>query len=233
MGSDMNLIYTLTYTIAALFLLGSCTTFHSSSSRELLPKKESMAESRIPANRLAKITTATTQEDLGEDEDLESELPHLLQDPNNLQVPQTVSEQEQKNLSEKFYFDWPVDDARMTRGFLPKKRRPHWGLDLAAPKGTPIFSAHKGTVIYAGKEFHGYGKMVLVESGHGWATLYAHLDKIMVSEGQSISQGDVVGAMGRTGRATGVHLHFEIRKDLGPVDPLPLLPDGEKIAQRG
>ena len=121
-------------------------------------------------------------------------------------------------------FDWPVDSARMTRGFLPKKRRPHLGIDLAAPKGTPILAAQAGTVIYAGREFRGYGKMVLIESGEGWATLYAHFDKILISEGQKVRKGEVIGAMGRTGRATGVHLHFEIRHNRGPVDPLPLLP---------
>lgn len=128
-------------------------------------------------------------------------------------------------------FDWPVDSARMTRGFLPHKKRPHLGLDLAAPRGTPILGARSGTVIYTGREFRGFGKMILVESGDGWATLYAHLDKILVSEGQRIRQGEVLGAMGRTGRATGVHLHFEIRKDRGPVDPLPLLPMAGKVAQ--
>ncbi|WP_413574456.1 M23 family metallopeptidase [Bdellovibrio sp. HCB290] len=122
-------------------------------------------------------------------------------------------------------FDWPVDSARMTRGFLPNKRRPHLGIDLAAPKGTPILAAQGGTIIYAGREFKGYGKMVLIESGDGWATLYAHFDKILVSEGQRVRKGEVIGAMGRTGRATGVHLHFEIRKNRGPIDPLPLLPD--------
>jgi murein DD-endopeptidase MepM/ murein hydrolase activator NlpD len=127
-------------------------------------------------------------------------------------------------------FDWPVDDARMTRGFLPKKRRPHLGIDLAAKRGTPILAAQGGLVVYTGREFRGYGKMVLIESGKGWATLYAHMDKIVVQEGQKISQGQIIGAMGRTGRATGVHLHFEIRKDRGPIDPLPLLPNGHKVA---
>jgi len=128
-------------------------------------------------------------------------------------------------------FDWPVDDARMTRGYLPYKRRPHLGIDLASKKNTPILAAQGGTVIYTGREFRGYGRMVLIESGKGWATLYAHMEKILVQEGQVVSQGQIVGAMGRTGRATGVHLHFEIRKDKGPIDPLPLLPNGNKIAQ--
>ncbi len=127
-------------------------------------------------------------------------------------------------------FDWPVDDARMTRGFLPNKRKPHLGLDLAAPKGTPILASKGGMVIYVGREFRGFGKMILIESGDGWATLYAHLDSILVAEGKKVRQGEVLGAMGRTGRATGVHLHFEIRKDRGPVDPLPLLPNGNRVA---
>lgn len=136
----------------------------------------------------------------------------------------TVSSDQAPYIEQAITFDWPVDSARMTRGFLPNKRRPHLGIDLAAPKGTPILASQGGTVIYAGREFRGYGKMVLVESGDGWATLYAHFDKILVAEGQKVHQGEVIGAMGRTGRATGVHLHFEIRKNRGPIDPLPLLP---------
>ena len=135
--------------------------------------------------------------------------------------------------TQSYLFDWPVDDARLTRGYLPHKRgRPHLGLDLAAPRGTPILASKKGTVIYTGREFKGFGKMVMIESGDGWATLYAHLDNIFVAEGQVVTMGEVIGAMGRTGRATGVHLHFEIRKISGPVDPLPLLPNGEEIARK-
>ncbi|MBX3034307.1 MAG: M23 family metallopeptidase [Bdellovibrionaceae bacterium] len=133
--------------------------------------------------------------------------------------------------SHDFLFDWPVDSARMTRGFLPHKRRPHMGLDLAAPKGTPILAARSGTVIYKGREFRGFGQMILIESGDGWATLYAHLDKIMVVQGQRITIGQIIGGMGRTGRATGVHLHFEIRRDRRPVDPLSYLPGGRRLAR--
>lgn len=126
-------------------------------------------------------------------------------------------------------FDWPVDEARMTRGFFLKdprghSRRPHFGIDLAAPKKTPIYAAHNGTVIYVGREFRGFGRMIMIEGKGGWATLYAHLSKARVKEGQSVRQGDLIGDMGRTGRATGVHLHFEIRKQSGPVDPMLFLP---------
>lgn len=69
--------------------------------------------------------------------------------------------------NQKPYFNWPVDSARMTRGFLPNRRRPHLGIDLAAPKNTPIFAAHDGVVIYAGKDFRGYGRMVMIEGKKG------------------------------------------------------------------
>ncbi len=144
--------------------------------------------------------------------------------------PQFQGSIKRTQASDKMRFDWPVDRARLSRGFLPNKKRPHLGIDLAGPKGTPILSAQSGSVVYAGRDFRGFGKMVLIESGHGWATIYAHLDKITVREGQQVAQGELLGTMGRSGHATGVHLHFEIRKDKGPVDPLPLLPSGRSIA---
>ena len=138
-----------------------------------------------------------------------------------------------KKMKPRFQFDWPVWEARMTRGFLPhgtkKRKRPHKGIDLAAPRGTAVMASHDGKVIYTGKGFKGYGKMIMIESPNGWATLYGHLDKIIVSEGVNLRQGEVIGALGNTGRSSGPHLHFEIRKLDGPVDPLPLLPAGEAL----
>lgn len=135
-------------------------------------------------------------------------------------------------------FDWPVWEARMTRGFLPrgtkKRRRPHKGIDLAATRGSAVMASHDSIVIYTGSGFKGYGKMVMLEStdprtGKNWASLYGHLDKILVYEGKKIKQGEVVGALGNTGRSSGPHLHFEIRQLNGPIDPLPLLPAGEAL----
>lgn len=147
------------------------------------------------------------------------------QDKNSLTKPKTKRK--------KFQFDWPVWEARMTRGFLPKvakkRKRPHKGIDLAAPRGTAVMASHDGTIIYTGKGFKGYGKMIMIESPDGWATLYGHLDKIIVHEGAKIKQGEVIGALGNTGRSSGPHLHFEIRKLDGPIDPLPLLPAGEAL----
>jgi len=122
-------------------------------------------------------------------------------------------------------FDWPVEDARMSRGFLLGKRW-HYGLDLAAKKGTPILASEGGVVIYVGRGFSGYGKLIVIEHNETWATLYSHLNKFSVSEGQRVTRGQKIGEMGRTGRASGVHLHFEIRYNRQPVNPLMYLPQG-------
>lgn len=123
-------------------------------------------------------------------------------------------------------FDWPVDEARMTRGFLTAKRRSHWGIDLANIKGTPILASERGIVIYTGRGFRGYGNLIVIEHNEQWATLYSHLDRISVNEGDVVERGQVIGKMGRTGRASGVHLHFEIRHNRQPVNPLAYLPGG-------
>jgi murein DD-endopeptidase MepM/ murein hydrolase activator NlpD len=123
-------------------------------------------------------------------------------------------------------FDWPVDEARMTRGFILGKRRSHWGVDLAAAKGTDILAAERGVVVYTGKGFRGFGNLIVIEHNEEWATLYSHLSKIMIKEGAVVDRGQKIGEMGRTGRATGVHLHFEIRHNRQPVNPLTYLPEG-------
>ncbi len=130
-------------------------------------------------------------------------------------------------LSHDPQLDWPVDSAKLTRGFLPyAKPRPHLGLDLAAPRGTPILASQGGVVIYAGSGFSGYGRFVIIENETGWATFYGHLDKILVKNGDPIAQGQTIGKMGKTGRASGNHLHFELRQNKKAIDPLSFLPQG-------
>ncbi|MGE3387311.1 MAG: M23 family metallopeptidase [Bdellovibrionales bacterium] len=132
-----------------------------------------------------------------------------------------------------FNLNWPLNYVKINQHFKPKKkRRPHLGVDFAGTKGTAIFSSHEGLVIYAGRAFKGFGKMVIVEYDDQWATLYAHLDKITVRTGQIVEQGQTLGKMGRTGRATGVHLHFELLHNQRPVDPIPLLNEVQRLVDR-
>lgn len=95
--------------------------------------------------------------------------------------------------------------------------RIHEGLDICAPIGTPVRATADGRVKFAGN-YYGFGKMVIVD--HIWfETRYAHLDKVLVQEGQKVSRGDIIGSCGRSGRTTGVHLHYEVRVAGKPVDP--------------
>lgn len=97
--------------------------------------------------------------------------------------------------------------------------RMHNGIDIAAPHGTPIKAAANGEVIFAGYR-RGYGNTIIIDHGGGVATLYAHCSGLAVSEGTRVSQGQVIGYVGATGLATGPHLHFEVRRNGEPVDPL-------------
>lgn len=128
-----------------------------------------------------------------------------------------------------FKLYWPVNSVKINRGFRPATDTNHDGLDLGGKRNTPVLAAHEGLVIYAGKGFRGYGKMVLVEFNNEWATLYAHLNSIAVREGQILKPGDPIGGMGATGHATGVHLHFELMHNRLPVDPMKWLTKGNTV----
>lgn len=128
-----------------------------------------------------------------------------------------------------FKLYWPVELVRINRGFRPASDPRHEGVDLGGRRGTPILAAHEGLVIYAGNGFSGYGNMVMIEYDGQWATLYGHLDEITTRAGQIVQPGDPIGAMGATGHATGVHLHFELMQNRLPIDPVPFLTGPNKF----
>lgn len=106
----------------------------------------------------------------------------------------------------------------------------HSGIDFRAPPGAPILSAGAGTVISAGWN-GGYGRMVEIDHGNGLTTRYAHMSQISVQEGDRIEPGAIIGKVGSTGRSTGPHLHFEVRRGGSAVDPRPFLRAGRKVAE--
>jgi murein DD-endopeptidase MepM/ murein hydrolase activator NlpD len=116
-------------------------------------------------------------------------------------------------------------DASITSGFgwrlhpILGESRFHSGIDFAAEYGSMIRAADRGIVIFAGW-YGGYGYAVVINHGGGIATLYGHTSKLYVAEGQSVQRGEAIAAVGSTGLSTGPHLHFEVRKDGEPVDPL-------------
>jgi murein DD-endopeptidase MepM/ murein hydrolase activator NlpD len=97
--------------------------------------------------------------------------------------------------------------------------RMHEGIDIAVPYGTPIHAAASGRVVYSGW-MSGYGNLVAIDHGRGLSTAYAHQSSIAASVGQTVSQGQVIGYVGCTGHCFGPHLHFEVRVNGTPVDPL-------------
>lgn len=96
---------------------------------------------------------------------------------------------------------------------------PHEGVDIAAPRGTPILAAATGRVSFAGRRA-GYGLTVELDHGYGYSTLYGHADKVLVRAGQRVVRGEVIAQVGNTGIATSPHLHYEVRVGGVPVNPL-------------
>jgi murein DD-endopeptidase MepM/ murein hydrolase activator NlpD/beta-lactamase regulating signal transducer with metallopeptidase domain len=125
------------------------------------------------------------------------------------------------------FFTNPVPGAYLASGFgkrlHPKTKEVmmHNGVDLAAEKGTPVLASADGMVIktVAVTEDEAYGFYVILSHAEGYETLYSSLDEVLVTEGQEVRRGDVIGHVGETGQASGPHLHFELRKDGTPVDP--------------
>ena len=115
---------------------------------------------------------------------------------------------------------WMTSSYGYRKDPFTHKRTAHHGIDLAGPYGLPIHVTGDGTVVAAHMNRHGYGKEVLVDHGFGYVSRYAHLQEILVKPGQKLKRGEVLGTMGNTGRSTGPHLHYEIRVDNRPVNPM-------------
>ena len=151
---------------------------------------------------------------------LENKMKHLEQD---LQVYEAV-------LRERGFTPsiWPVN-GKLESGF-GVRRNPfggsssefHTGQDIEVPLGTSVVAGAKGTVTFAGWQ-HGYGQIVVIDHGGGLTTRYGHLSELGVELGQEVSRGEFIGRAGSTGRSTGPHLHYEVRINDEPVDPLQYL----------
>lgn len=126
----------------------------------------------------------------------------------------------------RLLFQIPVSNARISSRFsinrmhpILKVKRPHYGIDYAAPYGTNVKAAANGKVIFAGTK-SGYGKVVEISHENGLKTLYAHLSKITAKRGQKIKTGQVIGKVGSSGLSTGAHLHFGLYRNNKPINPL-------------
>lgn len=118
---------------------------------------------------------------------------------------------------------WPIQ-GKITSPFGPRSKKIHNGIDIASPFFQEVKAAMDGEVIFAKYSSKGYGNVVILCHNLGYMTIYGHLSVIIAREGETVRQGQAIGGVGNTGKSTGPHLHFEIRHDGRPVDPLPLLP---------
>jgi murein DD-endopeptidase MepM/ murein hydrolase activator NlpD len=123
----------------------------------------------------------------------------------------------------------PISDRNFKRfasGFgyrihpIYKTRKMHTGIDLSAPRGTKVFAAGDGEVVKAGKSTGGYGKLIIIDHGYGYKSLYAHLHSVDIKRGSKIKRGEFMGTVGNTGRSIAPHLHYEVRYNDKPVDPV-------------
>jgi murein DD-endopeptidase MepM/ murein hydrolase activator NlpD len=138
--------------------------------------------------------------------------------------------------STKFRFMWPNPTGVITQGFGPSSlgfepsfggfAHFHTGVDVASPQGTPILAADDGVVALVGSGTTGYGNYVVIAHAGGITTLYGHLLAATVRQGDRVGQGQVIGLEGSTGNSTGPHVHFEVRANNQPIDPMPYLPPG-------
>jgi lipoprotein NlpD len=122
----------------------------------------------------------------------------------------------------KLDFAWPVQ-GRLSSHFGWRSGRRHEGIDIPARKGTPVRAAEAGRVIHSG-ELSAYGYVVIIKHAGRYSTVYAHNRSNKVRKGQFVEKGDVIATVGKSGNATGYHLHFEVRRDRIAQDPVKYLP---------
>lgn len=124
-----------------------------------------------------------------------------------------------KTAYKKMDFVWPVE-GKISDLFEGNETKRHQGIDISAPLNTPIKASYDGKVIYSGDTIRGYGNLIILRHSEEYVTVYAHNQVNLVEEGTWVEKGQIIGRVGKTGRASGPHLHFEIRINNRAVDPL-------------
>lgn len=144
------------------------------------------------------------------------------QPPATTETKSTKTRSRSTTQSVRYALRWPVE-GEVTSRYGKRRGRAHDGIDIGAPKGTAVKAAAAGEVLYAAA--HGsYGNLVVLKHPGDLVTVYAHNDINLVRKGQRITAGQMIGKVGQTGRATGPHLHFEVRRGTTPQNPMRFLP---------
>jgi murein DD-endopeptidase MepM/ murein hydrolase activator NlpD len=150
--------------------------------------------------------------------------PHMIRVGQRLILPHRPHQRDRLRL------DWPLKRGIVTSTFGPRRSHCHDGIDIAAPLKTPVRAAASGRVIFSGR-MRGYGRIVIVQHNKAYSTVYAHHRQNLVRKGQWVKRGDKIGTVGRSGRSTGPHLHFEVRVRDVAHDPIFYLPQPPTILQ--
>ncbi|MBQ7168477.1 MAG: peptidoglycan DD-metalloendopeptidase family protein [Synergistaceae bacterium] len=198
----------------------------------LKEKSEAVAEQRDKYNKTIKdtkrfITSLQRQKELAEKAALEAEEAQKAAGAMIAELQRKRARAYMPATGKGSKFDWPLRGP-MASPFgnrihpILKRKILHAGIDIAASNGTPVKTAAPGEVIYNGW-LRGYGRVVVVDHGRGFSTLYAHLSASLVHEGQVVKAGANIAKVGRTGNVTGYHLHFEVRQYGTPVNPIKYL----------
>ena len=121
-------------------------------------------------------------------------------------------------------FIWPVNGKVLSKfGIQPKGMR-NDGVNIIANKGQPVLATQDGKVVYSGSEIEAFGNLILIKHNNNRTSAYAHVDNVEVVKGQIVKKGELIARVGNTGKVNRPQLHFEIRDNSGPIDPLILLP---------
>ena len=141
-------------------------------------------------------------------------------------------------MTRKVMFEAPVKGYRINSAFglrklaIEAKARAHKGVDIAAPMGTSVYTTAEGRVVRAGFQAGGYGNFIEVKHPNGLSSVYGHLSRIDVHTGQVVASGERIGLVGSTGYSTGPHLHFEVRRNGGQVNPTKVVGQGFDVKVR-
>ena len=148
--------------------------------------------------------------------------------PNRISIGQRIELPRSSPKRHNIDLKWPISQGWISSSFGPRRGGCHHGVDIAAPRGTPVRAADSGKVVFSGVQ-GSYGKVVIIQHTKRYRTLYAHLKRTYVKKNQRVRRGQRIAKVGSSGRSTGPHLHFEVQEYGNAHDPMSFLPRKTKV----
>lgn len=220
-----ELFQALALILILLGLQGCASTSNYESRGKRSPAPDAMAKSPVNQGAVYYVRKGDTLTAIGKRfgvTSLQLQYRNNIIDAHSLAIGQRLvipdkNQQVPDSFANRSRFIWPLKHLDVSSEFGSRNNR-HKGIDLRAPKGTSIRASGDGVVSFVGRQ-SGYGKVIILKHDCGIQTFYAHNDKNFVKKGQRVKQGEVIATVGRTGNATGYHVHFEFIKGRQPMNP--------------